>query len=100
MVFTKVIFGYEKLQDDGDPIENCLDFVSNNWNICDCGNFFCGMFQNVRHDFIQRTENGEFQVHTPLVFRSLKSDIKDEKYFYVINIKEFSVGIDRQTLVV
>ena len=32
MVFTKVIFEYE-LQDDGDPIENCLDFVSNDW-IC------------------------------------------------------------------
>ena len=100
MVFTKVIFGYEKLQDDGDPIENCLDFVSNDWAICDCGNFFCGMFQNVRHDFIQTTEHGEFQVHTPLVFK-LISDIKDEKYFYVVNLKEFSaaVGIDRQTLV-
>ena len=44
-----MIFGYERLQEDGDPIENCLDFVSNNWNICDCHNYFCGMFQKVKH---------------------------------------------------
>ena len=91
-----MIFGYEKLQENGEPIENCLDFVSNNWNICDCHNYFCGMFQKVKHDFIQKTESGEFKVNTPLKFRSIKS-IKDEKYFYVINIKEFAaaMGVDR-----
>ena len=36
------------------------------------------MFQKVKHDFIQRTESGEFQLNSPLEFRSLKS-IKDEK---------------------
>ena len=32
-----------------DPIENCIDFVfkRENWPLCDCGNFFLGMFQKV-----------------------------------------------------
>ena len=44
---VKLIFGYEKFKDDGDSIDNCIDYVFNDWKICDCGNVFLGMFQKV-----------------------------------------------------
>ena len=84
--------------EDGDPIENCIDYDFQGWKICDCGGYFVGLFQIVKHDFIETTDSGDFQVNTPLKFKLIK-DIKDEKYYYIINLKEFtgSIGVDRET---
>jgi len=93
-----MIFGYENLMEDGDPVENCIDYDFQGWKICDCGSYFVGLFQIVKHDFIETTDGGDFQVNTPLKFKLIK-DIKDEKYYYIINLKEFtgSIGVGRET---
>ena len=93
-----MIFGYENLMEDGDPVENCIDYDFQGWKICNCGSYFVGLFQIVKHDFIETTDGGDFQVNTPLKFKLIK-DIKDEEYYYIINLKEFagSIGVDRES---
>tara|TARA_R110000782_G_scaffold82936_2_gene162932 strand:- start:3775 stop:5100 length:1326 start_codon:yes stop_codon:yes gene_type:complete len=92
---VKLIFGYEKFKDDGDSIDNCIDYVFNDWKICDCGNVFLGMFQKVRHNYLL-TSNREWE--NLLVDTKKIDDIKGH-YYYVINVREFSaaLGIDRLT---
>ena len=52
----KLIFGYEKFKDDGDPIDNCIEYDFNGWKICDCGNVFLGMLQRVKHDYLIKSK--------------------------------------------
>ena len=91
----KIIFGYEKFKDDGDPIDNCIDYVFNDWKIADCGNIFLAMLQRIKYDYIQ-TSKREWE--NLLVDTKQIDDIKGY-YYYVINIREFSaaLGIDRLT---
>ena len=91
----KLIFGYEKFKDDGDPIDNCIDYVFNDWKIADCGNIFLAMLQRIKYDYIQ-TSKREWE--NLLVDTKQIDDIKGD-YYYVINIREFSaaLGIDRLT---
>ena len=91
----KLIFGYEKFKDDGDPIDNCIDYVFNDWKICDCGNIFLGMLQKVRHNYLL-TSKREWE--NLLVDTKNINDIKGH-YYYVINVREFfaALGIDRLT---
>ena len=92
---SDILFAYDKLVDGdsyishgveiqgghlSDPIENCIDFVfkQKNWPLCDCGNFFLGMFQNITNDFIDKSKRGwEF---LPFEYR-LIDKITNEKYF-------------------
>ena len=67
-----MIFGYENLMEDGDPVENCIDYDFQGWKICNCGSYFVGLFQIVKHDFIETTDGGDFQVNTPLKFKLIK----------------------------
>ena len=72
-----------------DPIENCIDFVFKNRKLvlCDCGNFFLGMFQKVGNDYIEKsTREWEF---LPFEYR-LIDNITNEKYYYLVNLKEWS----------
>jgi len=91
----KLVFGYEKFKDDGDPIDNCIDYVFNDWKICDCGNVFLGMLQRVKHNYL-KTSKREWE--NLLVDTKQIDDIKGH-YYYVINVKEFTaaLGIDRLT---
>ena len=91
----KLVFGYEKFKDDGDPIDNCIEYDYNGWKICDCGNIFLGMLQKVKHHYM-RTSKREWE--NLLVDTKQIGDIKGN-YYYVINVRELSaaLGIDRLT---
>jgi hypothetical protein len=91
----KLVFGYERLKDDGDPIDNCIDYVFQDWKICDCGNIFLGMIQKMKYNFI-RSSKREWE--NVLVDIKNIDDIKDI-YYYLINIREFtaSLGVERMT---
>ena len=52
----KIIFGYEKFKDDGDPIDNCIDYVFNDWKIADCGIIFLAMLQRIKYHYIQTSK--------------------------------------------
>ena len=87
---SDILLAYDRLRSDGewtgDPIENCIDFVfkRENWPLCDCGNFFLGMFQNITNDFINKsTREWEF---LPFEYK-LIDNITNEKYYYLINLK-------------
>ena len=104
---SDILFAYDRLIDGdsymshgvkktsgylSDPIENCIDFVfkRENWPLCDCGNFFLGMFQKVGNDYMEKsTREWEF---LPFEYR-LIDNITNEKYYYLINLKEWSAAI-------
>ena len=91
----KLILGYEKLKEDGDPIDNCIDYTFRDWKICDCGNVFLGMLQRVKHNYL-KTSKREWEnllVDTKNIY-----DI-DGNYLYVINVREFAgaLGVERKS---
>ena len=58
--------------------------------MCDCGNFFLGMFQKVGNDYMEKsTREWEF---LPFEYR-LIDNITNEKYYYLVNLKEWSAAI-------
>ena len=91
----KLIFGYEKFKDDGDPIDNCIEYDFNGWKICDCGNVFLGMLQRVKHDYLIKSKR-EWE---NLLVNTKQVDDIDEPYFYVVNVREFAgaLGVERET---
>ena len=104
---SDILFAYDKLVDGdsymshgveiqgghlSDPIENCIDFVfkKENWPLCDCGNFFLGMFQKVGNDYMEKSTR-EWEL-LPFEYR-LIDNITNEKYYYLVNLKEWSAAI-------
>ena len=51
-----MIFGYENLMEDGDPVENCIDYDFKGWKICDCGNVLLGMLQRVKYNYLKTSK--------------------------------------------
>ena len=104
---SDILFAYDRLVDGdaytshgveiegghlSDPIENCIDFVfkRENWPLCDCGNFFLGMFQNIKNDYLEKSKR-EWDF-LPFEYR-LIDKITNEKYYYLVNLKEWSAAI-------
>ena len=90
-----MIFGYEQFKKDGDPIDNCRDYVFEDWRICDTGTIFLNMFQRVNYSYLFRKTPGEFNVGMSIKIRNIK-DIKDEKYFFPITVKEISCALGKK----
>ena len=89
MLSSKIIFGFDKLEPNGEPTPNCRKLTFEGWDLCESGNYFCGMFQNVSSKFLKIIKKGEFQTQTCVKFMDI-NDIKDKQYFYVIDTKEFA----------
>ena len=66
MLSSKIIFGFDKLEPNGEPTPNCRELTFEGWDLCESGNYFCGMFQNVSSKFLKIIRKGEFQTQTYL----------------------------------
>tara|TARA_Y100000592_G_scaffold31682_2_gene50459 strand:+ start:1121 stop:2446 length:1326 start_codon:yes stop_codon:yes gene_type:complete len=92
---SKIVFGYDKIREDGDPIDNCIKYDFNGWKICDTEEIILGMVQKVRHDYLVKSERQwvDLFVDTKLI-----NEI-ETNYIYVINVREFTaaIGMERFT---
>ena len=55
------IFGYEKFKENGDPIDNCIDYSFEGWRICDNSNILLNMFQHMDWKYLLKDDGGEFK---------------------------------------
>ncbi len=88
-----MIFGFDRFKDNGDPLPNCEDFTFLNNGVCNCGNVFLGMFQDININYISNSQREweNLDVDTKSIF-----DI-DENYIFVIDVNCFasSLGYER-----
>ena len=53
---SKLIFGFDRFKEDGDPLPNCEDYEFEGRKVCNCGNVFLGMLQNVNQEYLKKSE--------------------------------------------
>ena len=89
------IFGYEKFQKNGDPLDNCIDYSFEGWRICDNSNILLNMFQHMDWKYLLKDDGGEFKKGMSVRIKNIY-DLKDEKYFFPISVKEFSGALGKK----
>ncbi|MBC8428600.1 hypothetical protein H8D04_01815 [bacterium] len=81
-----MIFGFDKLKENGDPLPNCEDYEFKGRKVCNCGNVFLGMFQDITHDYLKKSERAwEF-----LEVDTLPIDKIESNYVYHIDVNCFA----------
>ena len=92
---SKIVFGFDKIKEDGDPIDNCINYDFNGWKICDTEEIILGMVQKIKHDYLVKSKRQWIDL---LVETKQIKDI-DTNYIYVINVREFAgaIGVERHT---
>ena len=53
---SKLILGFDRFKENGDPLPNCEDYKFKGRKVCNCGNVFLGMIQNITHDYFKKSE--------------------------------------------
>jgi hypothetical protein len=89
------IFGYEKFKENGDPLDNCIDYSFEGWRICDNSNILLNMFQHMDWKYLLKDDGGEFKKGMSVRIKNIY-DLKDEKYFFPISVKEFSGALGKK----
>ena len=90
---SKLILGFDRFKEDGDPLPNCEDYEFKGRKVCNCGNVFLGMFQDIIHDYLKKSERAwEF-----LEVDTLPIDKIESNYVYHIDVNCFawSLGYNR-----
>ena len=90
---SKLIFGFDRFKEDGDPLPNCEDYIFKGKKICNCGNVFLGMIQNVNQEYLKKSKREwEFLEVDTLPIDKIKSN-----YVYHIDVNCFawSLGYNR-----
>ena len=90
---SKLIFGFDRFKEDGDPLPNCEDYIFQGRKICNCGNVFLGMLQNVNQEYLKKSKREwEFLEVDTLPIDKIKSN-----YVYHIDVNCFawSLGYNR-----
>ena len=54
---SKIVFGFDKIKEDGDPIDNCINYDFNGWKICDTEEIILGMVQKIKHDYLVKSKD-------------------------------------------
>ena len=83
---SKLILGFDRFKENGDPLPNCEDYKFKGRKICNCGNVFLGMFQDITHDYLKKSERAwEF-----LEVDTLPIDKIESNYVYHIDVNCFA----------
>ena len=83
---SKLIFGFDRFKENGDPLPNCEDYTFKGNKVCNCGNVFLGMLQNVNQEYLKKSEREwEFLEVDTLPIDKIKSN-----YVYHIDVNCFA----------
>ena len=83
---SKLIFGFDRFKENGDPLPNCEDYIFQGRKICNAGNVFLGMFQNVNLEYLKKSKREwEFLEVDTLPIDKIKSN-----YIYHIDVNSFA----------
>ena len=84
---SKLIFGFDRFKENGDPLPNCEDYIFQGRKICNAGNVFLGMFQNVNLEYLKKSKREwEFLEVDTLPIDKIKSN-----YIYHIDVNSFAL---------
>ena len=83
---SKLIFGFDRFKENGDPLPNCEDYIFQGRKICNAGNVFLGMFQNVNLEYLKKSKR-EWEF---LEVDTLPIDKIESNYVYHIDINSFA----------
>ena len=83
---NKLIFGFDQFKKDGDPIPNLENFEFDNKKVCNCGNVFLGMLQDIKFDY-QQTATRQWE---DLSMETLSVDDIKNNYIYHIDVNCFA----------
>jgi hypothetical protein len=84
-----MIFGFDRFKENGDPLPNCEDYIFQGRKICNCGNVFLGMFQDITIDYIKNHD----RVWEALNIETLPVDKIKSNYIYPIDINSFAFSM-------
>lgn len=90
---SKLIFGFDRFKGNGDPLPNCEDYEFQGRKVCNCGNVFLGMIQNVNQEYLKKSKR-EWEF---LEVDTLPIDKIESNYVYHIDVNCFawSLGYNR-----
>ena len=81
-----MIFGFDKIKENGDPLPNCEDYEFQGLKVCNCGNVFLGMLQDITYDYLKKSKRAwEF-----LEVDTLHIDEIESNYVYHIDVNCFA----------
>jgi hypothetical protein len=83
---NKLIFGFDQFKEDGDPIPNLETFEFDDKKICNCGNVFLGMLQDIKFNY-QETATRQWE---DLSMETLPIDNIKNNYIYHIDVNCFA----------
>ena len=83
---SKLIFGYDRFKENGDPLPNCEDYEFQGRKVCNCGNVFLGMIQNVNQEYLKKSKR-EWEF---LEVDTLPIDKIESNYVYHIDVNSFA----------
>jgi hypothetical protein len=86
---SKLIFGFDRFKENGDPLPNCEDYEFQGRKVCNCGNVFLGMFQKITYDYLKKSEREwKFLEVDILPIDKIKSN-----YVYHIDVNSFAFSM-------
>jgi|TARA_R110000824_G_scaffold36012_4_gene112208 hypothetical protein len=85
-IMNKLIFGFDQFKEDGDPIPNLETFEFDDKKICNCGNVFLGMLQDIKFNY-QETATRQWE---DLSMETLPIDNIKNNYIYHIDVNCFA----------
>ena len=83
---NKLIFGFDQFKEDGDPLPNLENFEFDNKKICNCGNVFLGMLQDIKFNY-QETATRQWE---DLSMETLPIEGIKNNYIYHVDVNCFA----------
>lgn len=86
---NKLIFGFENFLSNGDPLPNCYDYEFKGNKICNSGNVFLGMFQQISYHFLKKSTRD----WDSLTVNTISINDAETKYFFHIDVNSFAYSL-------
>ena len=86
---NKLIFGFENFLSNGDPLPNCYDYEFKGNKICNSGNVFLGMFQQISYHFLKKSTRD----WDSLTVNTISINDTETKYFFHIDVNSFAYSL-------
>jgi len=86
---SKLIFGFDRFEKNGDPLPNCEDYKFKGNKVCNCGNVFLGMFQDMDFNYIKKSKRAWINLN----IETQHIDKIEYNYIYPIDVNSFAFSM-------